>query len=309
MTTTEESFVRVGEIELCWQRFGDEKAPALLLIMGLGSQMILWPEGFCEALADRGFGVIRFDNRDAGRSTVIADGGRPSIRTALAGDVTAAPYTLSDMAADAIGLLDGLEIEHAHVAGASLGGMVAQTLAIEHPQRVLSMASLMSTTGDPEAGKPTEAGMQALTTAPPADHEGYVEAIVRARGLIASPGFPHDEQYARELAARTFERGYHPDGTLRQVVAIAASGDRTPRLRELTVPTVVIHGEDDALIGVSGGCATAGAIADARLVLVPGMGHDLPSEVWDRVADAIAENATRAGFPGTLAEPGDEEDE
>jgi pimeloyl-ACP methyl ester carboxylesterase len=309
MTPTEESLVQVGDIELCWQRFGDEEAPALLMIMGLGSQMILWPDGFCEALADRGFGVIRFDNRDAGRSTIVADGGTPSISAALAGDLAAAPYSLSDMAADSVGLLDALGLEHAHVVGASLGGMVAQTLAIEYPHRVLSLASIMSTTGDPEVGKPTVAGMQALTTTPPPDREGYLEAIVRARGLIASPGFPRDEEYARDVAERTFDRGYHPDGTLRQIVAIIASGNRTPRLRELTLPTVVIHGEDDPLIGVSGGRATAGAIADARLVLIPGMGHDLPTQVWDRIADAIAENATRAGFPDALAELVHEEDE
>ena len=294
MTPSEERFARVGDVELCWQRFGDDSDPPLLLIMGLGAQMILWPEGFCELLAERGFGVIRFDNRDCGRSTVLDGAASPSISEALAGNTADAPYTLSDMAADTGGLLDALGIGRAHVVGSSLGGMVAQTLAIEHPERVLTLASVMSTTGDPEVGRPTPVGMEALTTKAPADREGYIEATVRARELIGSPGFPRDEAYRRELAARAFDRGYHPDGTLRQVVAIVASGDRTSRLRELDVPTVVIHGEDDVLIDVSGGRATAAAIPGARLVLIPGMGHDLPPGVWETIADAIVANTERA---------------
>ncbi len=294
MSPTAESFARVGEIELCWQRFGDADAPPLLLIMGLGAQMILWPDGFCELLAERGFGVIRFDNRDAGRSTVLDGADSPTISEALAGDTARARYTLSEMAADSAGLLDALGIERAHVVGSSLGGMVAQTLALEHRDRVLSLASVMSTTGDPEVGRPTPAGMEALTTKAPTDREGYIEATVRARGLLGSPGFPQDDTYRRELAGRTYDRGYHPDGTVRQVVAIVASGDRTPRLRELDVPTVVIHGEDDVLIDVSGGHATAAAIPGARLVLIPGLGHDLPPGVWETIADAVVANTERA---------------
>jgi pimeloyl-ACP methyl ester carboxylesterase len=297
MTPSEERFAQVGAIELCWQGFGDEANAPLLMVMGLGSQMLLWPEGFCELLAERGFWVIRFDNRDAGRSTVLADAGTPSISEALAGDVSNAPYTLSDMAGDAAGLLDALELEHAHVCGGSLGGMIAQTLAIEHPERVLSLASVMSTTGDRDVGGPNAAGMEALTTVAPPDREGYIEATVNARAMIGSPGFPRDEDYARDLAARCWERGYHPEGTQRQVVAIIASGDRTGRLRGLAVPTVVIHGDSDPLINVSGGHATAGAVADSRLVVVPGMGHDLPPGAWPTVVDAITANAVRAGFP------------
>ena len=188
--------------------------------------------------------------------------------------------------------------------------MVAQTLAIEHPRRVLSLASIMSTTGDPDVGRPSPVGMEALTNKPPTDREGYVESTVRARTMIGSPGFPRDEEYARALAGRMFDRGYHPDGTLRQVIAIIASGDRTRRLRELQVPTVVIHGEDDPLIDFSGGRATAGAIADSRLVTIRGMGHDLPEGTWPLLIDAIAKNATRAGFPAALtaAIPSSEED-
>jgi pimeloyl-ACP methyl ester carboxylesterase len=187
--------------------------------------------------------------------------------------------------------------------------MVAQTVAIEHPERVLSLASIMSTTGDPEVGKPTAEGLEALTTTPPADREGYIESIVWARGLIGSPGFPRDEEWARANAALCFDRGYHPEGTVRQAVAIIASGDRTPRLRALRVPTVVIHGEADPLIGISGGRATAGAIEDSRLVVIEGLGHDLPAGAWELVADAITTNATRAGFPAVLARAGNPEED
>lgn len=291
---TEERFAQVGEVELCWQQFGRDEDPPLLLIMGLGAQMLLWPDGFCEGLAERGFRVIRFDNRDCGRSTILDSLGRPSIRAALGGQIPPGMYTLSDMAGDAVGLLDELGIERAHVVGSSLGGMIAQTVAIEHPERVLSLASIMSTTGDPQVGKPTPEGLEALTTPPPRDRDGYIETTVRLRRMIGSPAFPQDDEYARALAARCFDRGYHPDGTLRHTVAIIASGDRTPMLRELDVPTVVIHGAEDNLIDVSGGHATAAAIPGAELLVIEGMGHDLPAGVWDRMADAIVANSENA---------------
>jgi pimeloyl-ACP methyl ester carboxylesterase len=309
MTPSEERFAPVGDVELCWQQFGDDSDLALMMIMGLGAQMVLWPDGLCELLAERGFRVIRFDNRDSGRSTVHHDAPTPSISEALRGDIGDVPYTLSDMAADAVGLLDHLGLEHAHIAGSSLGGMVAQTVAIEHRARVLSLASIMSTTGAPEVGKPTQEGLEALTTVAPTDRDGYIESTVRARGLLAGPAFPLDVELARENAALCFDRGYHPDGTLRQAVAIIASGDRTPRLRELRVPTVVIHGDADPLIGISGGRATAGAIEDSRLVVIEGLGHDLPSGTWKQVADGITANATRAGFPAALAPAGNPEED
>ena len=297
-----ERFARVGEVELCWQDFGDPANPPLLLVMGLGGQMILWPDELCELLAGAGFHVIRFDNRDNGRSTVLAAAGEPSLQAVLAGEPGAAPYDLSDMAGDAAGLLDALGIDAAHVVGASLGGMIAQTLAIEHPQRVLSLASLMSTTGEPSVGHPNAEGQAALMTRAPVDRAGYIESISRTRRAIGSPGFPHDAERTRRLAARCYDRGYHPQGTMRQLAAIVASGDRTEGLRGLDVPTVVIHGEDDPLIGVSGGHATAAAIPGARLVLIPGMGHDFPAGTWEPVAEAIVANAERAGFePRALA--------
>ena len=291
---SEERFARVGEIELCWQQFGEDGDPPLLMIMGLGAQMILWPDELCEMLAAEGFRVIRFDNRDAGRSTILAEAPTGTVPRALAGEIEPGSYLLSDMAADAAGLLDALGIEAAHVVGSSLGGMIAQTLAFEHPGRVLSLASIMSTTGDPAVGHASQAGIEALTTVPPQDRAGYVETLVGARRKIGSPGFPFDEERTRRIAALGFDRGIHPKGTVRQTIAIIGSGDRSERLAEIDVPTVVIHGEDDPLIGVSGGRATAAAIPGSRLVVIPGMGHDLPAGVWDEVAREIAENARRA---------------
>ncbi|MDQ3572509.1 MAG: alpha/beta fold hydrolase [Actinomycetota bacterium] len=294
MPAGQESFARVGDVEICWQRFGDAGDPPMVLIMGIGAQMILWPDGFCEELAARGFGIVRFDNRDAGRSSVLDAAGVPSIQAALAGELRDPPYTLSDMAGDTAGLMDALGIEAAHVVGASMGGMIAQVLAIEQPERVLSLASVMSTTGDSDVGRPTPAALEALITRPPADRDGYIEATLSARAVIGSPGFETDEDTTRANAARAYERGIHPDGTTRQAVAMIATGNRTDRLRGLEVPTVVIHGADDPLITLSGGEATAAAIPGAERVVIDGMGHDFPPGVWVRVADAIEANARRA---------------
>jgi pimeloyl-ACP methyl ester carboxylesterase len=292
---SEERLATVGELEICWQEIGPHDGPPLLMIMGLGAQMILWPDELCELLAERGFRVIRFDNRDSGRSTKIEGASVVSIQDALAGSIPEDAYTLSDMASDSVGLLDALEIEAAHVVGASLGGMIAQTLAIEHPKRVLSLASIMSTTGNPEVGRPTPQGLAGLTTVPPRDRDGYVSALVGARRLIGSPGFPFDEERFARIARLGFDRGYYPQGTVRQTIAILASGDRTERLGDIHVPTVVIHGEDDPLITVSGGRATSAAVPGSKLVVIPGMGHDFPDGVWEQVADEVAANAERAG--------------
>ena len=281
----------MGELDLCWQQFGRDDDPPLLMIMGLGAQMVLWPDELCESIAAEGFRVIRFDNRDAGRSTILADAPTGTVPGALAGRLPAGAYSLSDMAGDAAGLLDALGIEAAHVVGSSLGGMIAQTLAIEHPERVLSLASIMSTTGDTSVGEASAAGIEALTAVPPEDRDGYVAALVEARRKIGSPGFPFDEERARRVAGRSFDRGFHPKGTVRQAIAIVVSGDRTGRLREIRVPTVVIHGEDDPLIGVSGGRATSAAIPGSKLVVIPGMGHDFPAGVWERVTREVTRNA------------------
>ena len=281
-------------IEMVYEAFGDPADPTVLLIMGLGVQMLGWDAEFCELLAGRGFHAVRFDNRDVGRSTKIEGGPRPDLMAAAMGDASSASYTLDEMADDCAALLEHIDVEGAHVVGASQGGMIAQTLAIRHPGQVLSLASIMSTTGDPAVGQPHPEALPALLARPPADLQEYAEFVVGAFRIIGSPGFEADEEKLRERARASFERGYYPDGTARQLLAILASGDRTEALRRLDVPTVVIHGTDDILIDVSGGEATAAAIPRARLELIPGMGHDLPRQLWPRFVDLIAENAARA---------------
>ena len=293
---SEESFADAGRgVELCWQELGGRAGRPLLMIQGIGAQMIAWPDGLCETLGARGFRVIRFDNRDCGRSTWLTELGTQSVQRAFAKELPDPHYLLSDMAADAAGLLDALGLGEAHVAGASLGGFVAQTMAIEHPERVRSLASVMSSSGSGRVGQPTPAALEVLMTRFPDDREGFAEAALASRRVIGSSALGIDEDAVRETAMRSHDRGYNPEGTQRQLVASICSGDRTPRLRELDVPTVVLHGEDDPLIDVSGGIATAGAIPGAELVTIPGWGHDLPRPLWDRIADAIDANARRAG--------------
>jgi pimeloyl-ACP methyl ester carboxylesterase len=292
---SEEKFADVGRgIELCYQTVGDPDDGPMLMIQGIGSQMIGWPDRFCELLAERGFFGIRSDNRDSGRSTWLTDFGVPSVTAAWEKRLERPPYLFTDMADDCAGLLDALGVDAAHVVGASLGGFVAQTLAIEHPERVLSLASIMSSTGSSRVGQPTPAAMQALMTRLPDDHDGYVEGIVAARRVIGSTGFEQDEAWIRETAGRAYDRGYNPDGTQRQLVASICSGSRHDRLGEIEAPTVVLHGAADPLIDASGGRATAEAIEGAELVIIDGWGHDLPPGVWERVVDAITQNAKRA---------------
>ncbi len=281
-------------IEIAYEAFGDPADPTVLLIMGLGVQMLGWDAEFCELLAGRGFCAVRFDNRDVGRSTKIEGGRRPDLMAAAMGDASSASYTLDEMADDCAGLLDHLGVEAANVVGASQGGMIAQTLAIRHPERMLSLVSIMSSTGDRAVGQPHPEALPALLTRPPADRDGYAEFVVRTWRVIGSPGFDPDEEKLRERARASFDRGYYPEGTARQLVAILASGDRTEALRRLDVPAVVIHGTDDALIDVSGGKATAAAIPGAELELIEGMGHDLPRVLWPRFVDLIVANAERA---------------
>jgi pimeloyl-ACP methyl ester carboxylesterase len=283
-----------GGIELCYQTIGDPDHPPVVMVMGVGSQMLAWPDGFCDLLASRGLFLVRFDNRDAGRSTSLDDLGVPSVTKAWRRELDDPPYLLSDMARDVAGLIGMLGHDSAHIVGSSMGGFVAQTLAVEHPDRVRSLASIMSSTGSGKVGQPTEEAMQVLMTRPRADLEGYLDGIVAARRAIGSPGFPPDEEWLREVFARIHARGLNPDGTQRQLVASICSGDRTQRLRDLAVPTVVIHGTDDPLIDVSGGEATAAAIPGAELVLIEGMGHDLPEGAWPRIVDALTANFEHA---------------
>jgi pimeloyl-ACP methyl ester carboxylesterase len=291
---SEEQFADAGRgIDLCYQTLGDPSDPPMLLIQGIGSQMIGWPDGLCELLAERDFFVIRFDNRDSGRSTWLDALGTPSVTAAVQNLLDDPPYLFTDMVDDCAGLLEALGIEAAHVVGASLGGFVAQTLAIERPERVLSLASVMSSTGSSQVGQPTPAAMQVLMTRPPGDRDGYVEAIVAMRKVIGSTGFDQNEDWIRETAGRAHDRGVNPDGTQRQLVASICSGSRHDRLGRITVPTVVLHGAADPLIDASGGRATADAIPGARLLIIEGWGHDLPPGIWEQVADAIIENAKR----------------
>jgi pimeloyl-ACP methyl ester carboxylesterase len=288
-----DQFARVGKLDIAYQTLGDPSAPPLLLVMGLGMHLIHWDLDLCRQLAERGFHVIRYDNRDAGRSTKI-DAPVPNLMRAMAGLPIDAPYLLGDMADDAFGLLDHVGIEGAHVLGASMGGMIGQEMAIRRPARVLSLASLMSTTGERRHGRPKLRLWSLFLQRAPRRRDDYIEYFVRVFRMIGSPGFPVDEARLRELAAATYDRGHHPAGTGRQLAAIMASGDRTNQLRRLQVPTVVIHGTDDPLVPFRGGLATARAIPDAELVAIPGMGHDLPSEAWPKVIEAVVRNTARA---------------
>jgi len=288
MSQTEIERASVGDIEIAFERFGSAGDPPVLLIMGLATQMLGWPDDFCAELAGRGHHVIRFDNRDIGLSTHLHDAPPPDLMAAFGGDLSSASYNLSDMARDTIGLLDVLEIDSAHVVGASMGGMIAQTLAIEHPQRVRSLTSIMSTTGDTRVGEATQEAQAALLAPPATNLEQAMDRTVAAYKVIGSPGYELDEPALREQARRSYERAYDPTGVARQLLAIMASGDRTERLRTLGVPTLVIHGTDDPLVKVSGGRATADTVPGAELLEFGGMGHDLPRALWPEITGAIA---------------------
>ncbi|MGA7757892.1 MAG: alpha/beta fold hydrolase [Ilumatobacteraceae bacterium] len=286
--------IAVNDIEICYESFGPDDAPPLLLVMGLGAQMTLWSPGFMSELLDRGFRVIRFDNRDVGLSTKSA-GEPPDVMAIyaqfLSGQPIDAPYTLSTLAADAVGLLDALDIPAAHIVGASMGGMIVQTIAIEHPDRVLSLTSIMSTTGHTEVGQPDAESMMALLTPAPTDRDGAIRQSVETSRVISGDLF--DEEWSRSIATESFDRCFNPAGTAFHLVAIAASGERTEALGSLDVPTLVIHGRQDSLITLSGGEATAAAIPGAELLVFGRMGHDMPALYWPQMADAIFNIAAR----------------
>jgi len=287
-----EQFAKANGIELCYDTFGDRKDPPLLLIMGLGAQMILWDDGFCTALAARGFYVIRFDNRDIGRSTKIAGEAPPLpklLEKALTGKPIEAPYTLRDMAADAVGLMDALGISRAHVVGASMGAAITQELAINFADRLLTATCIMGTSGDPRLPPPTQEAMAVLMTPTPLDRDAYMERFLWTWRVLRGIAFPEDEERAR--AERIFARGINPPCVARQLAAIFASGDRSAALPKVRVPMLVIHGTADPLVPVEGGRAIAAAVPGARLIEIEGMGHALPPAVWDEVVEEIEKHA------------------
>ena len=286
-----------NSIDIAYETFGQPADPALLLVMGLGAQMIAWDDASCERIAARGFHVIRFDNRDVGLSSKIEGGPTPDVAKAMSGDHSTASYTLVDMAADAAGLLTALAIDRAHVVGASMGGMIVQQMAISNPDRLLSLCSVMSTTGNPEVGQGTPEAMALIVGPRPTTRDEVIEAGVASARFLYGSGFPFDEAKARTRAERAYDRCFYPLGFARQIVGIRASGDRTEALRSVRVPTLVIHGEDDPLVTRSGGEATAAAIPGATLVTIPGMGHSVPEGAWPVIVDAIVANATRASVP------------
>jgi pimeloyl-ACP methyl ester carboxylesterase len=291
-----EQFCDVGRgISLCYETFGDPSDPTALLVMGLGTQMVAWQEDFCQRLAARGLYVVRFDNRDIGRSTHL-EGTPPNVLQLLRRSSAAARYTLADMALDAAELLRELDLAPAHVIGASMGGMIAQTLAAHHPELVSSLTSIMSTTGGRFVGQPALKVYPIFLRKPPRQREAFVEHAVNLFRKIGSIVLPIDEADIRELAELSYDRDSDRSGSGRQLAAIIASGDRTAELKHIKTPTLVVHGSSDPLIAPSGARATARAIEGARLMMIQGMGHDLPRAIWPRLIDAILTNAqlTRA---------------
>ena len=271
-----------GDVSLYYETFGDPARPALLLINGLGSQCINYKDEWCRMFTDAGFLVIRFDNRDVGLSTKFED---------AAGDP---PYTLADMAGDALAVLDAAGVSRAHVMGLSMGGMIVQEMAITHPGRLLSMTSVMSTTGDADVGRPAPEALAVLTSPAPADREGVLARSVEANRVYGSPA-QFDEERIRANAAAAYDRCHHPQGQARQMKAIMAAGSRTAALREVTIPTLVLHGDRDRLVDISGGRRTAEAVPGARFVALEGMGHDYPPAYWGRIVDLVAAHAASAG--------------
>lgn len=272
-----ERFAEVNGLRLCHQSFGDPKAPHLLLIMGLGAQMIVWDDEFCEALAARGFHVTRFDNRDIGKSSKIED--------------TTQPYLLKDMAADAVGLLDALGIASAHIVGASMGGMIAQEMAIRWPGRVKTLTSIMSTTGEPGLPPPRPEAMAIFAAPPPQTIEEYIEANVRAWAILRGYSDEAEAKRDRARAIRAASRGFYPPGGARQLMAVMASGTRRAALGAVKAPTLVIHGAQDPLVSAAGGEDTARAIPGAKLVIIEGMGHAMPRRDWPKILDEVASHA------------------
>ncbi len=295
----EERFARAvgpSRLDIAYECRGEPSDPTVLLIMGLGAQLVHWRPGFLDALVARKLHVVRFDNRDAGRSTHLDGVREPDLAAALAGDLSSASYTLSDMAGDAIGLLDALGIASAHIVGASMGAAIGQLAAIEHPQQVRSLTSMMSTTGNPSVGQMDPRVRKALFSdaSAAASREEAVDRAIRRASVANSPGFARTPEDIASVSGTAWDRDHDLPSVVRQAVATIASGDRTAKLRRLDLPTLVVHGADDPICDVSGGRATAAAVAGAELVVIDGMGHEIPAPLWDRIADRIAAVVERA---------------
>jgi pimeloyl-ACP methyl ester carboxylesterase len=300
VTISDELFASLPSgIDICHQTFGEPTDPAILLIMGLGGPMGWWSTPFCEQLAERGFFVIRYDNRDTGRSTKLRQHqvSRAAIVRAFTGLPVVGrvrpPYSLSDMAGDATGLLDHLGIDRAHVVGVSMGGMIAQTIAIEHPDRALSLTSIMSTTGRRRVGFQNPKVYPMLLSSAGRTRDSYVARSLKGSKVIGSPAFPSDDVMARDRAYETYDRGWTASGVTRQMLAVLTQDDRTAALGELDLPALVIHGLNDPLVHKSGGKATADAIPGAEHLEIAGMAHDMPAQLYSTHIDAIERTAAR----------------
>ncbi len=289
---------RANGIDLCYEIFGDADAEPMILIMGLGAQMIHWDDDFCRQLAARGFRVVRFDNRDIGQSSHLSGGKRLTamelLKLRFLKIPVQAPYRLRDMAEDTIGLMDSLGIRSAHVVGLSMGGMIAQEIALLFPQRVRSLTSIMSTTGNPRIPPATREAMAILMAPPPTTKEEFFARFAQTWKVLRVGSFPEDEALDQARAERTFARGLNPAGVARQLRAILASGSRKARLHAVKAPTLVIHGTVDPLVHPMGGKDTAASIPGAKLLMIEGMGHALPIPMWPQVIDAIDKHAHAA---------------
>jgi len=293
------SKVTANGIQIEYETFGSSSDRPLLLIMGLGGQLIFWDDALCRDLAARSHYVIRFDNRDTGLSTKFDEAGVPDIVETIGkmmqGQEISIPYTLEDMADDTAGLLDALGIEKAHICGISMGGMIAQTIAIRHPSRLLSLISIYSSTGNPELPRPKPEVMGFLIAIPPREREAFIKHMVGLFKAIAGHGFPFDEEWTRKIIGQGYDRCFYPQGIARQLVAILTQRNRKPALASVKVPTLVIHGTADPLVSIEGGKDTAEAIPGAQLMLIEGMGHDLPHKgAWPQIVEAITAHTLKA---------------
>lgn len=298
VTVPPEQLAPVGNgVQIAFDDRGNPDDPAILLVPGLGTQMIYWDDEFCEMLVDRGFRVIRMDNRDCGHSTVLDELGAPGVIPMMLGIPRGLRYTMPEMALDGIGVLDHLGIEKAHIAGFSMGGMVVQTMAIDHPDRILSLCSIMSRTGAYKDALPGAKELVALMKVTPTDLEGYLERMEFLSNAIGSPAYPTDPERLKKKVTEAWHRGVDREGTARQLHAINCQPNRTRGLRKLDLPALVIHGSADRLVFPRGGRATARAIPGAKLRIYEGMGHDLPIELWPQWAAEIEANAARVPAP------------